>query len=86
MLLGRSAEEIARVRALATQPREPAPHYEHTAIGHNYRLSNIAAAIGRSQLTVLDDRVARRGAIFDHYVKRLGALPALAFMPDPPWA
>src|SRR3990170_3065235 len=47
MLLGHSAEEIARVRARATQAREPAPHYEHTRIGHNYRLSNIAAAIGR---------------------------------------
>ena len=85
MLLGHSAEEIARVRALATQAREPAPHYEHTHIGHNYRLSNIAAAIGRRQLTVLDDRVARRRAIFDHYVKRLGSLPGIAFMPEPAW-
>ena len=85
MLLGHSAEEIARVRALATQAREPAPHYEHTTIGHNYRLSNIAAAIGRGQLTVLDDRVARRRAIFDHYVTRLGSLPGIAFMPEPAW-
>ena len=85
MLLGHSAEEIARVRALATQAREPAPHYEHTRIGHNYRLSNIAAAIGRGQLTVLDDRIARRRAIFDHYVKRLGALPGIACMPEPAW-
>ena len=85
MLLGHSAEEIARLRALATQAREPAPHYEHTRIGHNYRLSNIAAAIGLGQLITLDDRVARRRAIFDHYVKRLGSLPSIAFMPAPDW-
>ncbi|MEK7446491.1 MAG: DegT/DnrJ/EryC1/StrS family aminotransferase, partial [candidate division NC10 bacterium] len=70
---------------LATQAREPAPHYEHTRIGHNYRLSNIAAAIGRGQLTAIEDRLARRRAIFDHYVKRLGSLPGIAFMPEPAW-
>ena len=85
MLLGHAAEEIARVRALATQAREPAPHYEHTQVGHNYRLSNIAAAIGRGQLTAIDDRVARGRAIFDHYVKRLGSPPGIAFMPEPAW-
>ncbi len=78
MLLGHSAEEIARARALATQAREPVPHYEHAQIGRNHRLSNIAAAIGRGQLTVLDERVARRRAIFDHYVTRPGGLGTLA--------
>ncbi|MDP2627644.1 MAG: DegT/DnrJ/EryC1/StrS family aminotransferase [Candidatus Rokubacteria bacterium] len=85
MLLGQSAEGIGQVRALATQAREPAPHYEHTHIGHNYRLSNIAAAIGHGQLTAIEDRLARRRAIFDHYVKRLGSLPGIAFVPEPAW-
>ncbi|MDP2626763.1 MAG: DegT/DnrJ/EryC1/StrS family aminotransferase, partial [Candidatus Rokubacteria bacterium] len=75
-----------RPGARDTQAREPAPHYEHTRIGHNYRLSNIAAAIGRGQLIAIEDRVARRRAIFDHYVKRLGALPGIAFTPSPPGA
>jgi dTDP-4-amino-4,6-dideoxygalactose transaminase len=83
MLLGPSAEEMARARVLATQAREPEPHYEHARIGYNYRMSNIAAAIGRGQLTAIRERVARRRAIFDEYVERLGTLPGIAFMPEP---
>ena len=69
--------------ALATQAREPAPHYEHTRIGHNYRMSNIAAAIGRGQLTAIEQRLARRRAIFYHYVKRLGSPRASPSCPSP---
>ncbi len=70
-------------RHLATQAREPAPHYEHATIGYNYRMSNLLAAIGRGQLEVLDDRVAARRRIFERYVETLGDLPGISFMPEP---
>lgn len=73
---------IDEARRLSQQARDPAPYYEHTTIGYNYRLSNIAAAIGLGQLEVLDERVARRRAIFDGYVARLGDLPGISFMPE----
>ncbi len=76
---------ISHARKLATQAREPAPHYEHSEIGYNYRLSNVLAGIGRGQLRLLDDRVARRRATFAHYVDALGDLPGVAFQPEAPW-
>lgn len=75
---------VSRARFLATQARDPAPHYEHSVAGYNYRLSNLLAAVGRGQLTVLADRVERRRAIFARYRDLLGDLPGLAFMPEPP--
>jgi len=74
-----------RVRKLATQAREPAPHYEHQEIGYNYRLSNLLAALGRAQLRALDERVARRRAIFAEYARALGDFPGMEFMPEAPW-
>jgi len=56
-----------RVRHLATQAREPAPHYEHAEVGYNYRLSNLLAAVGRGQLAGLDERIERRAAIRECY-------------------
>ena len=76
---------IARARKLATQAREPAPHYEHAELGYNYRLSNLLAAVGRGQLRVLEDRVRARRANFDRYASRLGGSPGLTFMPEAPW-
>ena len=70
---------------LATQARDPAPHYEHSEVGYNYRLSNVLAGIGRGQLRVLEDRVAARRRNFDYYARRLGKLPGLEFMPEAPW-
>jgi dTDP-4-amino-4,6-dideoxygalactose transaminase len=70
---------------LATQARDPAPHYEHSEVGYNYRLSNVLAGIGRGQLRVLEDRVAARRRNFDFYARHLGDLPGLAFMPEAPW-
>lgn len=76
-------EAIARrARSLATQARDPAPHYEHSTIGYNYRLSNLLAAIGRAQLKTLPERVAARRRVFDRYAAALGPLPGLAFMPE----
>lgn len=81
-LLANDGEAIAKARFLATQARDPAPHYEHSQIGYNYRMSNVCAAIGRAQLRVLSDRVAARRANFDAYRLALGELPGLDFMPQ----
>lgn len=69
-------------RFLATQARDPAPHYEHSTFGYNYRLSNICAAIGLGQMEVVDERVDRRRAIFERYKKELSN-PGIEFMPEP---
>lgn len=66
-LLSENAEMIEKVRFLATQARDPAPHYQHSHIGYNYRMSNVLAGIGRGQLEVLNDRVAARRNNFDRY-------------------
>lgn len=67
---------------MATQAREPPPHYEHAEIGFNYRLSNVLAAIGRGQLATLSQRVAARRSVFDRYVAALSGLAGLGFMPE----
>ena len=77
MLVSDDGAFIAHARKLASQAREPAPHYEHREIGYNYRLSNILAAIGRGQLAVLPDRVAARRRNFAVYRAGLGDLPGL---------
>ena len=79
-----SADEklIQRARYLSTHAREPVVHYEHKEVGYNYRLSNILAAIGRAQLSVLAERVARRRKIFQRYVDGLADLPGIGFMPE----
>jgi dTDP-4-amino-4,6-dideoxygalactose transaminase len=82
MLLSDDEAIIKKARFLATQAREPAPHYQHSTIGYNYRMSNVLAAIGRGQLQVLDERVEKRRANFDAYVKGLGDLPGISFMPE----
>ena len=69
---------------LATQARDPAPHYQHSELGYNYRLSNLLAALGRSQLADLDRRVEARRAHNAAYREALGAIPGLEFMPEAP--
>jgi dTDP-4-amino-4,6-dideoxygalactose transaminase len=76
---------IARARKLASQARDPAPHYEHSELGYNYRLSNVLAAIGRGQLRVLEERVAARRRIFEYYARELGSLAGITFAPEAPW-
>ena len=85
MLVSDDEEFINHARKLATQARDPAPHYEHSEIGYNYRLSNVLAAIGRGQLRVLAERVRRKREIFETYRRALGDFPGLAFMPEAPW-
>jgi len=81
-LAGDDGAAIAQARFLSTQARDPAPHYEHTTYGYNYRLSNVCAAIGVGQLRVLESRVERRRAINALYAERLGRLPGFAFSPE----
>jgi pyridoxal phosphate-dependent aminotransferase EpsN len=82
MLVSNDKDLVDRARFLATQAREPAVHYEHKAIGYNYRLSNILAAIGRGQLELLEDRVAVRRANFEAYRDGLQDVPGISFMPE----
>lgn len=69
-------------RFLATQARDPALHYEHSRVGYNYRLSNLLAALGRSQLSDLSRRVERRRAHNQAYRAALGDVPGIEFMPE----
>ena len=84
-LVSDDAGLLAHARKLATQARDPAPHYEHSEIGYNYRLSNVLAAIGRGQLPLLESRVAARRRNFAYYQERLHDLPGVGFMPEAPW-
>jgi len=82
MLVGNHKDLLQQARFLATQARDPAPHYEHSQIGYNYRMSNLLAAIGRGQLRVLTTRVKQRRANYNFYQHALGDLPGIAFMPE----
>ena len=85
MLVSEDGALIDRARHLATQARDPAPHYQHSEIGFNYRMSNLLAAVGRGQLRALDQRVARRREIFEFYRSALGNIPGIYFIPDAPY-
>jgi len=85
MLVTPDGALAAHARKLATQARDPAPHYEHSELGYNYRLSNVLAAIGRGQLRALEERVAARRRNFAFYSEALGDLPGVAFMPEARW-
>jgi pyridoxal phosphate-dependent aminotransferase EpsN len=85
MLVSPDEALIKKARFLATQARDPAPHYQHSEIGYNYRLSNVLAGIGRGQLQVLADRVNARRANCVFYEKAFADLPGISFMPEAPW-
>ena len=82
MLVSNRREWTDRARFLSTQARDAAPHYQHSTIGYNYRMSNLLAAVGRGQLRVLDDRVASRRANFNAYQSALSDVPGISFMPE----
>jgi len=82
-LVCRTKEQVARTKFFATQARDSAPHYQHSKIGYNYRMSNICAGIGRGQMTVLDKFVARRREIHRYYCEQLEGLPGVSFLKDP---
>ncbi|GAB3170011.1 DegT/DnrJ/EryC1/StrS family aminotransferase [Telluribacter humicola] len=82
-LLSNDEALINQARFLATQARDSAPHYQHSQIGYNYRLSNVCAGIGRGQLEVLDERVAQRRSNYDYYTQVLSDLPGVTFQQEP---
>jgi dTDP-4-amino-4,6-dideoxygalactose transaminase len=83
MLVADDEALVVRARKLATQAREPAPHYEHVELGFNYRMSNVLAGIGRGQLQVLQQRVEQRRRVFETYRAALADLPQIEWMPEP---
>lgn len=78
-----SADEAGVTKFLATQARDNAPHYQHSHIGYNYRLSNICAGIGRGQMLVLDQHIAARRAINNKYREMLKSAPGISFLENP---
>lgn len=85
MLVSDDPQMLERVRYWASQSREPVPWYEHVEVGFNYRLSNVLAALGRSQLDRLPDEVSRRRAVRCEYARHLDALPGVNVQGDPAW-
>jgi dTDP-4-amino-4,6-dideoxygalactose transaminase len=81
-LLSDEKELIVKARFLATQARDNAPHYQHSQIGYNYRMSNIAAGIGRGQMEVIEDRVKQRRQVFAFYQEAFAHIPAISFSPE----
>ena len=82
-LISSDEDSIKKAKFLATQARDNAPHYEHSHIGFNYRLSNVSAAIGLGQLEVLQERVERRREIFEFYQKELSEIKEISFVEEP---
>ena len=81
MLVSNNKEGIAKVRFWSTQARDKARHYEHTELGYNYRMSNIVAGIGRGQLRVLEDRIAKKKEIFETYKEAFKDIEDIEMMP-----
>jgi dTDP-4-amino-4,6-dideoxygalactose transaminase len=82
-LISNNEEFIKKARFLATQARDAAPHYQHSQIGYNYRMSNVCAAIGRGQMTVLQDRVNQRRMNFELYNQHLSGISGITFVSEP---
>lgn len=85
MLVSNNEDKIAKTRFWSTQSRDQARHYQHSELGFNYRMSNVVAGIGRGQLKVLDQRVAKKTYILNFYKKELGSLEGISFMPENDW-
>jgi dTDP-4-amino-4,6-dideoxygalactose transaminase len=82
-LLSNSQSLIEKAKFLSTQARDKAPHYQHSHVGFNYRLSNVLAGIGRGQLEVIDKRVAQKRDIFNRYKTSLKELKGITFQEEP---
>src|SRR5690606_33935883 len=82
-LVSKNEEWIKHTRFLATQARDVAPHYQHSEVGYNYRMSNVCAGIGRGQMEVLDDRVKRRREVNQYYRNALKELEGITFLSEP---
>ena len=85
MLVSEDEERIEKVRFWVTQSRDKARHYQHSEIGYNYRMSNVIAGIGRGQLKVLNERIAKKQYIFNYYKKSMENNDKISFMPVNSW-
>ncbi|HEV2180400.1 MAG TPA: aminotransferase class I/II-fold pyridoxal phosphate-dependent enzyme [Gemmatimonadaceae bacterium] len=85
MLVSEDRRLVTHAFKLATQARDPAPYYEHSQVGYNYRMSNVLAGIGRGQLRVLSERVAARRRNFEFYAAALRDVRGIEFMPEASW-
>ena len=82
MLVGKNKAMIEMARFLSTQARDPFPYYQHSHIGYNYRMSNIVAAIGRGQISVIEERVKRRREIYTYYQNELSNIDGITMIPN----
>jgi dTDP-4-amino-4,6-dideoxygalactose transaminase len=85
MLVSNYKEKIDKVRFWSSQARDKARHYQHSELGYNYRMSNIVAGLGRGQLKILSQRVAKKKYIYNYYKKKLGDIEDIIFMPMNGW-
>nr|WP_299760097.1 aminotransferase class V-fold PLP-dependent enzyme [uncultured Pontibacter sp.] len=82
-LISEDEQVVEQARFLSTQAKDPAPYYEHSQMGYNYRMSNVSAGIGRGQMEVLEKRVKQRREIFTYYKQQLEHIEGLEFMAEP---
>lgn len=82
-LAAKDGKLVERARFLATQARDEAPHYQHSQIGYNYRMSNITAGIGRGQMQVLQTRIEQRRGIYDMYQEFFNGIDGISFCNEP---
>ncbi len=82
-LISNNKSQIEKAKFLASQARDNAPHYQHSSIGYNYRLSNISAAIGRGQMQVLTERIEKRRNNFEFYSKTFSSIKGFEFLQEP---
>lgn len=82
MVVSDDQEAIKKIRFWSTQSREACRHYEHKELGYNYRLSNVCAGIGRGQMKVLKDRIAKKTAIYNKYSEEFADLEGVTMMPN----
>jgi len=81
-LLSKNKAIVDKAIFLSTQARDEAPHYQHSEVGYNYRMSNVLAGIGRGQIRVLDDRVKARRNNHEHYVAELNGITEIEFLKE----
>ncbi|WP_296386352.1 aminotransferase class I/II-fold pyridoxal phosphate-dependent enzyme [Winogradskyella sp.] len=82
-IVTRTSEQKEKAIFLATQARDNAPHYLHSHIGYNYRMSNIVAGIGRGQMTILDSHVSKRRSNHEFYINAFKHIDKITFLPEP---
>lgn len=82
-LVSKNAELVKEARFLSTQARDEAPHYQHSKIGFNYRISNLCAGVGRGQMEVLAKRIEQRRAVYNRYVNKLTGVKGISFVDEP---